>query len=151
MFSATYTTKRLGAALAAAAAVAAFAAPSALAGGPGQPEGSQTPVTSLNARGDIDGYYRLEPGLRPGVVNSAAATPTVATVVSSGFDWSSFGIGIGTGMGVLLIVPPSRAGSARSVGSSAPKRAPPSNPRACRRTRPSARQTSTSSPSYASS
>jgi hypothetical protein len=48
--------------------------------------------------------YQLPGGFQTDTVNSARLAPVVERIPSGGFDWSSFGIGIGAGIGGLLLL-----------------------------------------------
>jgi hypothetical protein len=49
--------------------------------------------------------YRLPNGFQTDTVNSSRIAPVVESpVTSGGFDWSSFGIGMGAGIGGLLLL-----------------------------------------------
>jgi hypothetical protein len=48
--------------------------------------------------------YRVPGGFQTDTVNSARLAPVVERVPSGGFDWGSFGIGIGAGIGGLLLL-----------------------------------------------
>ena len=48
--------------------------------------------------------YHLPGGFRTDTVDSARLQPRIEEITVGGFDWSSFGIGIGAGIGALLIL-----------------------------------------------
>ena len=85
---------RLGRTLALAAFVAGAAVPVALAGHPG----SAAPLTKSSRNTVLDGRS-------PDTVDAGllAHTQVVEVVSSSNFDWGDFGVGAGSGIGLILL------------------------------------------------
>ena len=112
MIGTTNTTRRLVRGLALAAATAAIAAPAGLAGGKpdyGPPDPWAIPYLQAargsDAAAQLERHYQHEDA-----ISQRTGSPVdgqelqVGVSASSGFDWGSFGIGIGAGIGALLIL-----------------------------------------------
>ena len=116
MFGKAHFTRRLATSLGIVASALALAAPSALAYDPRSPDTQEAAAAAVTAVDDarspdtrataVPAQASISSDARDAASRALSSTPTDATAPSpaGGFDWSDFGIGLGAGFGVVLML-----------------------------------------------